>query len=502
MLQENVQNTRLAIIAIILGILFQVGWFVMRFAYTMYDDAFIYMRFAENFIAGCGIRYNCGGNAVEGITSLLFLGLVSAGHFTGFHDDINTWLQLLGLLGVSGSISAAAVCAWRLAPGRWAILLPLGVALVLAFDHFFLVNSVIGLETGFGCLFVTLVVWSRIQPHWPLQRTLLVLAFLTRPESALLILTLPLHRRVWKVRFLLPLLAALAAIVACRWFYFHDIMPNTFWAKSGGTFRHVALGWDYIIKAVKNFPLTAFAPLALLAVKNRTAIASVLISAFLWLAFFLQSGGDVFEHSRLWAPLVPALTALGLVGLAELATLITNRVGESGARLPAAFTVITATVLALVVSFSHNLEPKHGMQDVRKWIILGKFLKENHPGATVAAVNVGAIGYYSGLDMIDLVGLTTREVAKSGRSVPPSMIKRNWIGHERHNTEWVLSRQPDIIVFNQWSKRPGRLEELKAKYYASWLLLRAVKEGRARYILYSPPIQPGLHPYLLVRLRD
>ena len=89
-----------------------------------------------------------------------------------------------------------------------------------------------------------------------------------------------------------------------------------------------------------------------------------------------------------------------------------------------------------------------------EWKLVGHWLHDHAAGASVATVPVGAIGYFSGLDVIDLVGLTSREVAKGGRSIPPQLLFVGWIGHERENTRWVLAERPSLIVMNRWRDRP------------------------------------------------
>ena len=85
---------------------------------------------------------------------------------------------------------------------------------------------------------------------------------------------------------------------------------------------------------------------------------------------------------------------------------------------------------------------------------------------------IGAIGYFSRLPLIDLVGLTSREVAR-GERVPDDMLTRTWIGHEKQATDWVLAEKPELLVFTRWRDQPWTLDDARAGFWAEWQLLHA-----------------------------
>ena len=55
-----------------------LAWFVREHAYSLYDDAFIYLRFVHPVKAGCGLRWNCNAAPVEGFSGPLYLALLVA----------------------------------------------------------------------------------------------------------------------------------------------------------------------------------------------------------------------------------------------------------------------------------------------------------------------------------------------------------------------------------------------------------------------------------------
>jgi hypothetical protein len=193
-------------------------------------------------------------------------------------------------------------------------------------------------------------------------------------------------------------------------------------------------------------------------------------------------------------PLVPALYVLALVGIAELARRIARR----------NVAVTAAAALALAAggraAVSHALPPQHASPRVVEWAAIGSYLRVHFPRATVATVPIGAIGYYSRLPILDLVGLTEPDIARAGRSVPAELLTRTWIGHERHCTECVLARAPTLIVTTMHRERPWReLSEARAGFYADWLLLQEIKAGRAPYHVLDAEVMPGDHILMFER---
>ncbi len=291
--------------------------FVRDHAYSMYDDAYIYLRYVDNIAHGCGVRWNCSGAPVEGFTSPLYLVLLLLGRVVT--TDLESYTQVIGPLLLFAGLIVASLLVNRGELGRTDRRIRLGLcfatALLLATDDFVVLNAVVGLETGLAALVVALLVGAVLDRSERRTQVYLILAVLARPECAIFVLALPLLPWTRRLRFLAPIGVALLAIAVARLAMFGDLLPNTYWAKAGGGARHAELGWAYIVETVELFPLIAFAPLALLRGAARRELAYVIGVAVIWFLFFLRSGGDLFMYGRLAFPLVPALTLLGIYGL-------------------------------------------------------------------------------------------------------------------------------------------------------------------------------------------
>lgn len=454
---------------------------------TLYDDALIYLRYVRNLDHGCGLRFNCDGPRVEGFSSVLYLALLWAGSLVT--RQLVTLCQIIDLACLVAAGALAIATSMALAPRGSARSAAVGLATAAAFalDPFVLLNANIGMETALGAAMVTLVAYAAVEERPRLLVGAVIAAVLARPECILFAVALPLLPRMRRVRYLAPVVGALVLLSLTRLALFGAWLPNTYYAKSGGTWGHARLGAAYIARTIADFPLSWAAPLALAIAARRRACGYLLAVAVAWLAFFLRTGGDLFEYSRLWFPLVPALTALALAGAAELAARIGPRTAIA---IPLACGLLAGGRAAIV----HHIPAQGASERLREWAAVGGYLRAHYPpGTLVATVPIGAIGFYSELPILDLVGLTDPVIAHAGRSVPAALLTPLWIGHERHDTAYVLARKPEVIVTTMHRPRPWTLAEAKAGFWADWRLLQEIKAGRAPYHVRDAEIVPGDH---------
>ena len=461
----------------------------------LYDDAFIYLRYAKNVDRGCGVRWNCAGPAVEGTTGILYLGILAAGGLVT--SELIALCQGVDTVALVVAVGAAAVLAGVLARERvspWAAAaLVLGTALVLVADDYVLLNAVNGMETALGAALVSALAVAAIAQRPRTLAALACAATLVRPEAALFVVALPLLPWMRRGRVLGACGGFLVACASVRYAYFGELAPNTFYAKSGGTWTHAALGLDYIVDCARDFPLSFAAPLALLGgAPQRRAVGYLLAVSAVWLAFFLRSGGDLFAYSRLWLPLVPALSACALAGIAS-----------SLWRRPRVAIAATLVVVALAggrALVDHAIPPQHAAPRVVQWAAIGTYVRAHFPTQLIATVPIGAIGYYSNNPILDLVGLTEPAIARAGRSVPTELLTKTWIGHERNFTEYALAQAPAVIVTTEVRSIAWReLAEARAGFYADWLLVQEIKAGRAPYHVWDAELTPDEHVLMFVR---
>ncbi len=500
MTADGPSKDRLDRLTVALAGVFAAAWIVV-FARdhwdSLYDDSFIYLRYVKNLRAGCGLRFNCDGPAVEGFTGPLYLAVLWLGSFVT--DQLIALCQLVGTACMIATAGIASFAASRLGgTPRVGVALAIGTALVIALDPFEKLYAVIGMETAMAAMVFSLVFVAAILERPKLLLAAVIAGVLLRPEGVLFVVALPLLPWMRRRPLLIAAVGAIAVITLARFAIFGELVPNTYFAKSGGTMRHVELGFAYVGDAVLDFPLAFLAPLGLLLAAHRRALGYLLLVTLGWLVFFLRSGGDTFAYSRLIFPLVPALSVAALAGIAALVGRLVKHRWVSTIASTAALAL--ALAVGMRAAIAHELPPQHANERVVRWVATGLYLRTHFPHQLVATVPIGAIGYYSNLPILDLVGLTEPAIAKAGRSVPASLLTKNWIGHERNFVEYVLDRAPAVIATTMERATPWtELAEARAGFYADWLVLQEIKAGRAPYHVYDAEVAPGEHVLMFER---
>ncbi len=349
----------LALVLVLIG--FGLKLVIARAA--CFDDAFISLRYVDNFVAGKGLVFN-EGERVEGYTNFLWVMLISLFAAT---TPLEPPLIAVGLCIVVYVINLLVV--WRIcrtiAPA-WhprAFRFPLAVGL-LAVQNTFVDYGTSGLETGFASLLVNLGVLSLLgsvsstgaEGVEPRPRSMLaaglcwILATLTRPDHAIfyavgsaVVFGLWIGpsvralrserslRAVWRAG-LAPMLAYAApfslwlAHAAWKLHYYGELMPNTYYAKSAGL-TYYAQGWVYATEfhfgshlwiaigmGVLALPLLLLGRRREQAVGHRTGdpgptrrfLAFALPAILLYEWYVIRIGGD-FMAGRFYVSVLPLL---------------------------------------------------------------------------------------------------------------------------------------------------------------------------------------------------
>jgi hypothetical protein len=423
------------------------------------DDAYIFMRYAENFVSGEGMVFNPG-ERVEGYTSPLWLFTTCLLALLPFDLPGASW-ALSSLLGLSTVLMVFVWGATRAASGGVAT--SLVCALFLATNPAFVYWTASGMDTsliGFLVLAAFLTFASRIggQGSMLIPGISFALATLTRPEMIALLpaflLFIGKGPRKW-LQFLAPL--ALPALhILWRWYYYGALLPNTYDAKVGAPlWSRLHAGGIYSAR----FAL-AFSPVLVLLVlkaaftarNNEARRAFMLATAgvAIWALSVTALGGDHFSMLRFYVPLLPLFAWLMVFPGS------TSPAGRRPSRkiAPALPLIGMAAILGIQnVSVQILFGGKTARDEVGlalAWADVGRWLQRNlPPGATIASEVVGAIPYYSRLRTLDLFGLTDREVAMKGKTDLEGAV-----GHQRYHTDYVLARRPEFIIFRSsgWSQ--------------------------------------------------
>jgi hypothetical protein len=328
-------------LALVLGFIGLGLWTAYQNA-TCFDDAYISLRYAENFVDGKGLVYN-DGEYVEGYTNFLWTVLIA----------LFIWITPVEapLLAVVGSMMAFAANLWvvwrislKIAPPfhARAFAFPISVAL-LAVQNTFTDYGTTGLETAFASLLVNLGVLALVTrddaKHTFWAGFCWILATLTRPDHALFyavgsavvfgVWVVPAWRArksglraIWR-EGLLPMATYAApfliwvAYSAWKLSYYGELLPNTYYAKSA-YLTYYSQGLVYALA----FHLSSHLWLVVLVlvllwpwrgptnVPGRRFAAYAVPAVILYEWYVVRVGGD-FMEGRFYVTLIPLILLSG-----------------------------------------------------------------------------------------------------------------------------------------------------------------------------------------------
>jgi hypothetical protein len=306
-----------------------------------------------------------------------------------------------------------------------------------------------------------------------------VLIAMTRPEGALYPMAFfgaylyriikagrrPAAGDVWRwVAF-----AAFAgALLALRYGYYGDVLPNTYYAKPSGSFgREFPVGGiAYLDRAVRDLGFVWPGLAILFAFQKKSepwsAYRSFLGMAILPLVLFaFYAGGDWMPNSRFLVPIFPLIYLLGWSVLENMGRR-SNR-----PRLAAA-----ATLLILLFSFGYQYRYRTSIlldRDELPYDLmnagdnakpLGLWLEASFESSCrLATKRFGVVPYYAQLVTLDLYGLIDKSIARWIHDA--GTFGSDAVG--ARVADHILARNPELIILHSRTREPfephGKQEE-------------------------------------------
>jgi hypothetical protein len=437
------------------------------------DDAYVVARYALRLAEGKGYTMNDGPPS-DGVTGPLWIVPLAAARALGLDPVVIAKSFGLGCMALAAALlvarsrtraqgkrvawTATALLAVHSTPGVW------GVA---------------GLETGAATLAFSLAILAgtrRLRPR-PLATGLAIacLAWL-RPEmalcSAVVLLALLIRHRKAGYTALAVAAAGAVSVVAFRLAMFGSVLPLAFDAKPGP----LQNGLQYAL--VSLLYCTGVAGLWLAwngASRGGAAERTTALACAVHVVAVLLAGGDWMPGFRLFAPVLPAYAVLAAVGAARVAL-------GGRARACLALAALGVACLPAAVDSAVQLPEVRaaGMTRERAGEPLARWLGLR--ARRVALVDVGYLAYSSGVEVVDLGGITDPVVAG------------NRGGHlsKRIDAGYLRRRNPDAVVLH--STRPpgvdseGRLIRLNGFPVERWVASQPWIRRRfrvARVVPYS-----------------
>ena len=451
------------------------------------DDAFISFRYARHVAAGHGFVWNVGEAPIQGFTNPLWT-LVMALAIRLGRDPVRV-SQWLGL----GCFVITLIAAGKLAAGlTGARRASAAVVLALGLNASFNAYATGGLETQSQAMFVAIVAYgvSRGGPRGFAAASIAAgLALWTRLDSALLVAPLLLvalieaRRSAWLVgAVVVPVTLLGAGLAAFGWVIFHQLLPNTFYAKTGSVdMALVQGGLRYLIGFLTHYQLVPILALAVYFGRGALRRIPLLLRAVaavlaLWAVYVVSVGGDFMEY-RLFVPAIP----LGVV----LAAWLFYASGERFVWVLTAASVVCSALFfvrvrqtpaldeGLLVETVQGLDA-HLTDHNQDWAEVGRGMKQAFacdPDVTIGVMAAGAIPYYSDLRTVDMLGLNDPWVARYGNNFGSRP------GHRRVASVSYLVRQHVNIVLHPWARFDP--EQFTSDYTRAHVM--------ARYVPLSSP---------------
>jgi arabinofuranosyltransferase len=406
-------------------------------AHFPFDDTFISFRYAEHVASGHGLVWNIGGPHTEGYTNLLFILLLSAARF--LTSDLLAASQFLGL--VSTIITGVIIYSIAQdARGKHTGLIAIAFFWLTPLTW---INAMSGMETSLFVMLSALAILLAIRNRFFEAYAAAFLATLTRPEGALLGIIIfivaigfshqpgTLLLRTLKstaTKAAVAFVMALALYALWKWWYFGELLPNSFYVKVLSTSHVLFPGLQYVrLFAVSTLVLIALS-LGIRGWRTRvvaaTGVWTVLLLVFYCFVLPLEGLYDRF----LWPAfsMLCVMAAIGLRDFSERRTL----------RLSLVFAIVL--VLHLGVSMlsprtKQSLAAREEIWDASMDPVVNVLRQLPHRDSLRFAYgDAGYVIYKSGIHHIDLFGLNDTRIAHAR-----SVSEREAI---------VDSEQPDILL--------------------------------------------------------
>ncbi len=446
--------------------------------FNLFDDAMVSMRYAWNLAHGNGLVWNAG-ERVEGFTNPLWVFFMAFWHLLPIPANLLSLpIQITGAVLLAFNLIFVYLIVRHLADD----LLAVAAALVMiAFYAPLNIWGLLGMEVSLLTLLLTFSTWIVLTcdlSRWG-RWLYLLLAFSTliridAAVAAVLIIGFVAYtdRPNWKRHLawgLGLLLLFLAAQTGLRYWYYGEILPNTYYLKMDGlsAILRIRRGlWVLFELAWQMNWIVFLMPLATFIFRRDK---SVFLPALLFagqVAYSTYVGGDAWEHrggaNRFIATAIPLWFALFGVALSSL-----RKAVETELRLTGWKVVVSQVIALILVAFSvwnanflladyrsidrwlFKLKPAY-IKSHEKYVATVLILEQiTHPGARIAVTAAGTEAYLlPDRYFIDLLGKADKVIAREPiRSQMRGGIEGMRVGHMKWDYAYSIGElKPDVIV--------------------------------------------------------
>jgi arabinofuranosyltransferase len=417
------------------------------------DDSYITFRYTRHILAGEGMVYNPG-ERVLGTTTPLYAGLMAfLGLFTG-GEEAPFPILAMGVNAIFDAITCLFLL--RLGERLGSLRAGVGAAVVWAILPFSVTFAIGGLETSLYVLLLTGAVYFHITGKPVFTALFAALSLLTRPDALILLGPLALDRIIssgflrrfsphspFTIKEFFAALLLPLGWFSFAWVYYGNPIPHSIAAKSvayqlaplTATVRltqhyatpfmdHLTFGIPAIIVGIVLYPFL-FVVGARTAFKAAPRIWPWLAYPWLYFAVFALANPLIFRWYM--TPPLPAYILVILIGVDQILSALVKETGKKSLFRQAVLPFFIIVLPVFLSSRDWQLRPEHGLQRPAPEMAWYQLELLYHQAAeslepdiaatraagaespTLAAGDVGVLGYFTSARILDTLGLNSPE---------------------------------------------------------------------------------------------
>lgn len=489
------QKDRAVILFSLLGLL--AGGFVRMGYQNFPDDAYITFRYAQNLADGLGMAYNPG-EQILGTTTPLYASILAGGIRLGITPVVLS--GLIDFFTFGFMLFFILKIARRIFSGLW--WLWLWAALVLNPSYI----SLMGMETWLYCFLIYFSFWSLIKDH-PWGTSLgSVLCALIRPDGLLVWMILfPIliyrylgfsgeKRKAYRYPILIGLFLLLTGLLLPT-LYFGSWLPESIIVKQEQVTLHGA--WKSYFTGIFEkyyYPNGFPTPLMLIMIGgliwgiiSHSRLRPLLLWGLVYQLFLILGRAPWYEWYE--TPVIPWFYLCVVVFWSRIYHYVMQILGEKekgATRLRLRLSILFLSVICLFPRYKIFKKPEYlsyirqqRTSRKRGYMEAGRWIARHTPSdAEVAAIEIGALGYYSGRKIHDLIGIVSPD---------PGLL-------HRRTSQWEITWEKgcEYIIY-PFANLPGDFQSVPSKIF--WHHYRMVNfwQNSEKQGIYEIPILFGKH---------
>ena len=386
------------------------------FATFPLDDAWIFWGFSKTFAENGICSINADTPAGAGVTSPAYMLILALFMKLGFTNEFLVNLIFNGILLFFSSLLIYRVIGFEVKDRVIALLLT--IIFICLSRTASIANS--GMETLLFIFIQILIFYLLQREKFHLVFLFIGIGFWVRPEIAILLPIIPLlyRKRIKAADFLYFILPFFS------YFIFFKVFTGNFWVNTGAAkydFYSYISRWDYLKASFIYLGKTAFPfiPLFFLISLFRQLRKSKFLTAMFsyllifWFSFLIYLP-VLYHFGRYIFPLVPLLLIIASFSL--------NSFRAKKYRYPLYIILLLSAVLSVYhLEQGKKIYARECRDFLQRHVKLSLWINENLPEkASIATHDIGAVGYFTGRRIIDIIGLMDKDAV--GISKNPQKI--------------------------------------------------------------------------------